>query len=182
MATALQQIPLKTITGGDATLGDHAGKVLLIVNTASKCGLTPQYEGLEGTYEKYRDRGFEVLGFPANNFGAQEPGTDDEIATFCSTSFGVAFPMFSKISVNGEDRHPLYAELIAEAPRATESGQGFREKLERYGMTQENKSDILWNFEKFVVGRDGRVVGRFSPEITPDDPLIVEAIEGALAK
>lgn len=179
---AIQNVPLKTITGGDASLGDHAGKVLLVVNVASKCGLTPQYEALEATYRKYRDQGFEVLGFPANDFGAQEPGTDDEIAIFCSTSFGVDFPMFSKIVVNGPDRHPLYKELIAAQPAAQSGDDGFEEKLERYGIKRENASDILWNFEKFLVARDGGIVERFTPEMTPDGPEISGAIERELAK
>lgn len=179
---AIQDIPLKTITGSDATLAEHAGKVLLVVNVASKCGLTPQYEALEATYRQYRDRGFEILGFPANDFGAQEPGTNDEIASFCSTSFGVDFPMFAKIVVNGPDRHPLYKELIAARPTAHSSGEGFEEKLERYGIKRENPSDILWNFEKFLVARDGSVVDRFTPEMTPDNPAISEAIERELAK
>ncbi|SNS24780.1 glutathione peroxidase [Sphingomonas laterariae] len=179
---AIQEIPLKTITGGDASLADHAGKVLLVVNVASKCGLTPQYAGLEAAYAKYRERGFEVLGFPANDFGAQEPGTNDEIAEFCSTNFGVDFPMFSKIVVNGAERHPLYSALIAAQPAAVSSGEGFEEKLERYGIKRENPSDILWNFEKFLVARDGAVVGRFTPEMTPDSAAISDAIETELAK
>jgi len=179
---AIQDIPLKTITGGDAKLADHAGKVLLVVNVASKCGLTPQYAGLEAAYEKYRDQGFAVLGFPANDFGAQEPGTNDEIAEFCSGSFGVDFPMFAKIAVNGTDRHPLYQQLIEAAPEAMASGDGFEEKLGRYGFKREHPSDILWNFEKFLIGRDGSVVGRFTPEMTPDGPEIGAAIERELAK
>src|SRR5947209_4180578 len=111
MVQALQSIPVKTITGGDSSLGDYAGKVLLVVNVASACGLTPQYEGLEALYRQYRDQGLEVLGFPANDFGAQEPGSDDEIATFCTTKFGVDFPMFSKLVATGPDKHPLYAAL-----------------------------------------------------------------------
>ena len=180
--TAIQEIPLKTISGGDASLADHAGKVLLIVNVASKCGLTPQYTALEATYEKYREQGFEVLGFPANDFGAQEPGTESEIAEFCTTNFGVAFPMFSKIAVGGEERHALYEELIAVMPKALEKTPDFREKLEQYGVTRKSESDVLWNFEKFLVSRDGKVTGRFSPDITPDDPLIDDAIRAELAK
>jgi len=118
MATAIQEIPLKTIDGGDSSLGAYSGKVLLVVNVASKCGLTPQYEGLEKLFETYTDKGLVVLGFPANDFGAQEPGTDAEIADFCTTNFSVAFPMFSKISVVGDDKHPLYRELTSAAPRA----------------------------------------------------------------
>jgi glutathione peroxidase len=177
--TDLQTIPLTTIQGEDATLGDYAGKVLLVVNTASKCGLTPQYEGLETLYTKYRGDGFEVLGFPANNFAGQEPGTDAEIATFCETKFDVDFPMFSKISVAGGDKHPLYAALTAAVPQADDSA-GFREKLQGYGMTPNPEPEVLWNFEKFLIGRDGDVVARFSPDTAPDDDRIVSAIEREL--
>ncbi|MDX3886012.1 MAG: glutathione peroxidase [Sphingomonas sp.] len=178
---AIRDIPLKAIDGGDATLGDHAGKVLLAVNVASQCGLTPQYAALEAVFEKYGDRGFAVLGFPANDFGAQEPGTDDEIASFCETNFGVTFPMFSKIAVNGAGRHPLYAALIAAKPEA-QGGDGMEVKLEGYGFKRANPSDILWNFEKFLIGRDGNVVARFAPDVAPDSPEIVEAVERELAK
>ncbi|PXA83196.1 glutathione peroxidase [Nostoc sp. 3335mG] len=177
--TDLQTIPLKTIDGQDSSLGAYAGKVLLVVNTASKCGLTPQYAGLESLYTKYKDDGFAVLGFPANDFAGQEPGTDAEIATFCETSFSVDFPMFSKISVAGEDKHPLYAALIAAEPEA-EGTFTFRERLEGYGMTPNPEPEILWNFEKFLIGRDGDVVARFSPDMAPDDDRIVSAIEREL--
>ena len=156
--TAIQGIALKTITGSDDSLAQHAGKVLLIVNVASKCGLTPQYDGLEALYRTYRDRGFEVLGFPANDFGAQEPGSNEEITEFCRTNFSVDFPMFAKISVKEPHQHPLYAELVKAEPTGP----------------------ISWNFEKFLVGRDGEVIGRFSPRTTPDDPALVAAIESAL--
>jgi glutathione peroxidase len=177
--TDLQTIPLKTIQGDDATLGDYAGKVLLVVNTASKCGLTPQYQGLEALYTKYRDDGFEVLGFPANNFAGQEPGSDEEIATFCETKFDVDFPMFSKISVAGSDKHPLYAALIEAVPEADGTAE-FREKLKGYGMTPNSEPEVLWNFEKFLIGRDGDAIARFSPDMTPDDDRIVSAIEREL--
>jgi glutathione peroxidase len=177
--TDLQTIPLKTIKGEDATLGDYAGKVLLIVNTASKCGLTPQYEGLQALYGKYRGDGFEVLGFPANNFAGQEPGSDADIATFCESRFDVDFPMFSKISVAGGDRHPLYAALTEAMPEA-DGTAGFRERLQGHGMTPTSAPDILWNFEKFLIGRDGDVVARFSPDMAPDDDRIVSAIEREL--
>jgi len=159
--TALADIPLKTIRGADASLGDYAGKVLLVVNVASKCGLTPQYEGLEKLYGDYKEDGLVVLGFPANDFAGQEPGTNGEIENFCTTNFGVDFPMFEKITVKGEDKHPLYAELIAESASPGE--------------------EIAWNFEKFLVSRDGHVVRRFSPRTTPDDPDLVAAIEAALS-
>ena len=157
--TAIQDIPLKTISGADDSLASHAGKVLLVVNVASKCGLTPQYDGLESLYRTYGDKGFEVLGFPANDFGAQEPGTNEEIATFCRTNFSVDFPMFAKISVKEPDQHPLYAELVETAPAGP----------------------VSWNFEKFLIGRDGAVIGRFGPRTAPDDPALVAAIEAALA-
>ena len=179
MTDALYDIPLKAIDGGAATLGDYRGKVLLVVNVASKCGLTPQYEGLENLYRDKRDQGLEVLGFPANNFGGQEPGTEAEIADFCSLTFGVDFPMFAKISVKGEDISPLYAELIAQAPKA-EGADAMRQKLAGYGIPGGDERDILWNFEKFVVGRDGKVVARFSPDVTANDPRLLEALDGAL--
>jgi glutathione peroxidase len=180
MATTIQDIPLKTIDGADKTLADYAGEVLLIVNVASKCGLTAQYEGLEKLYEKYRDQGFAVLGFPANDFGAQEPGSDDEIASFCTTNFGVKFPMFSKISVVGEDKHPLYAALTSARPKAEGDPEAFRERLRGYGMTPNPEPEVLWNFEKFVVSRDGEVVARFAPTAAPDDDGLVSAIEREL--
>ena len=176
----IQSISVKTIKGEDTSLGAYAGKVLLVVNVASKCGLTPQYEGLEKVYEQYNSRGLEVLGFPANNFGAQEPGTDAEIEEFCSLTYSVKFPMFSKISVVGDDQHPLYAELIKAAPRAAGDPDDFREKLTGYGLNPNNDPDILWNFEKFLVGRDGKVIGRFAPTMTPDDPALIGAIDSAL--
>jgi glutathione peroxidase len=179
--TALQEIPLTTIAGEATSLADHAGKVLLVVNTASKCGLTPQYTALEQVHERFAGRGFSVLGFPANNFLGQEPGTNDEIAEFCSTNFSVTFPMFSKLSVAGDDQHPLYAALTAAAPRAAGDPDGFRATLKGHGLTVNEDPDVLWNFEKFLIGKDGNVVARFAPTVTPDDPLVVEAIEAALA-
>jgi len=160
--TALADIPLKTIRGADASLADYAGKVLLIVNVASKCGLTPQYEGLEELYRAYRDRGLVVLGFPANEFAGQEPGSNAEIESFCTTNFGVDFPMFEKIVVKGDGLHPLYAELIAQSATP--------------------EANIAWNFEKFLVGRDGTVIGRFSPRMAPDDAALIAAIESALGE
>lgn len=177
--TAIQDVPLKTISGAETSLADYAGQVLLIVNVASKCGLTPQYEGLEKLYEKYRDEGFAVLGFPANDFAGQEPGTDDEIQSFCTTNFGVAFPMFSKVGVVGPDKHPLYRELTTAIPTTPNSG-AMRDKLTSYGMTPNPEPEVLWNFEKFLIGRDGQPVARFSPDTTPDDPDLVSAIEREL--
>jgi len=182
MATAIQQVPLKTIKGQDATLGDYAGKVLLAVNVASKCGLTPQYTALEEIYKKYKDKGFEVLGFPANNFGAQEPGTEAEIADFCTTNYGVDFPMFEKISVKGDDQHPLYQKLTADKPTKTYKDDSFKEKLKGYGIDVGREDEVTWNFEKFLIAKDGSVAARFAPDIAPDDPIITGAIEAELAK
>jgi glutathione peroxidase len=180
--TAIQQIPLSTITGAPASLGDYAGQVVLAVNVASKCGLTPQYEGLEALYARYRDQGLVIAGFPANDFGAQEPGTNDEIAEFCTTNFGVDFPMFAKIQVTGEDKHPLYTALTNAVPQAAGDAEGFREKLRGFGMTPNPEPEVLWNFEKFVIGRDGEVAARFAPTTAPDDPTLVATIEAQLAK
>lgn len=177
---ALQDIALTRNDGSADTLGDHAGKVLLIVNVASQCGLTPQYSGLQALQDKYGDQGFEVLGFPANDFGAQEPGTDDEIATFCETNFNVSFPLYAKASVVGDDKQPLYAELVKAAPTKLGDVEGMRENLRGYGMTPNEDPEVLWNFEKFLVGRDGEVLARFTPSIAPDDAILTEAIEKAL--
>lgn len=183
----LYEIPLERITGEPATLSDYRGKVMLVVNVASQCGLTKQYEALEQLYSRFKDAGLVVCGFPANDFGSQEPGTNEEIAKFCSTSFSVDFPLFSKIAVTGDSLHPLYQTLIAAQPKASgETRSGFREKLEgflreKHNTTTNPEPGILWNFEKFLVDRSGNVIARFSPEITPDDPRVVSAIESALA-
>jgi glutathione peroxidase len=179
MTETLYDIPVKRIDGAETSLADYKGKVLLVVNVASKCGLTKQYEGLEALYRNKRDDGLVVLGFPANDFKGQEPGTDAEIADFCSLTYGVDFPMFSKISVTGEDRHPLYDALIEAQPKA-EGTDAMREKLTGFGIAVGGESDVLWNFEKFVVGRDGQVIGRFSPDITADDPRLVAVLDKAL--
>jgi glutathione peroxidase len=154
--------PIQRLSGEDATLGEHAGKALLIVNVASKCGLTPQYAGLENLHERLADRGFSVLGFPCNQFGGQEPGTSAEIAEFCSATYGVTFPMYEKVDVNGADRHPIYQQLTLVPDAKGESG------------------DILWNFEKFLVAPSGEIVGRFRPQATPEDPKLLAAIEEVL--
>ena len=159
---SLHDIPLNTLDGQSASLGDLAGKTLLVVNVASKCGLTPQYAGLERLHEQFADRGFAVVGFPCNQFGGQEPGSAQEIAEFCSTTYGVSFPMFEKIDVNGPGRHPVYTELTALADAAGEAG------------------DIQWNFEKFLVSPDGKAVARFRPGTEPDAPEVVAAIEANL--
>jgi glutathione peroxidase len=173
-------IPLKTIDGAPASLADYKGKVLLVVNVASKCGLTPQYEGLQKLYTEKHAKGLEVLGFPANDFRGQEPGSEEEIKDFCSTTYHVDFPMFSKISIVGEEKHPLYAALTQAYPHA-EGGNAHRERLANYGITPNPEPEVLWNFEKFIVGRDGKVVGRFTPDTAPDDPKLVAALDAALA-
>jgi len=155
---------MKSITGQDVNLADYKGKVLLVVNVASKCGLTPQYEELEALHEKYSGKGLAVLGFPCNQFGSQEPGSDAEIAEFCSATYKVKFPMFSKIDVNGENAAPLYKHLksLDTAPKG--------------------KGDIKWNFEKFVIGKNGEVVARFSPQTKPDSKEVLDVINAELAK
>jgi len=155
---------LNRLDGSPLDLHDYEDKALLIVNVASKCGLTPQYEGLERIHEQYKDRGFSVLGFPCNQFMGQEPGSAEEIATFCSTTYGVTFPLFEKIEVNGDNQDPLYAELEKTADAEGHSG------------------DVRWNFEKFLVSPQGEVVGRFAPQVEPEAPELVSAIEGQLPK
>jgi glutathione peroxidase len=182
MAADLSAIPLTRIDGGSDSLAAHQGNVLLVVNVASKCGLTPQYEGLEAMYQQYKDQGLEVLGFPANDFGAQEPGTHDEIVEFCSANYGVSFPMFSKADVTGPDKQPLYAALTEAMPEKQGDAAGWRDKLRGYGMTPTEDPEVLWNFEKFLIGRDGAVAARFSPAVAPDDAELVAAIKTELAK
>ncbi len=175
------EIPVNKIDGTETTLSEFRNKALLVVNVASKCGLTPQYEGLEKIYKEYSDKGFEVLGFPANNFLGQEPGTEDEIKEFCSSEYGVTFPMFSKISVKGDDQHELYKALTDERPSADiDNGNAFEERLAGYGSTREQPNDLLWNFEKFLIGKDGKVAARIAPDVTADDPRVIENIEAAL--
>ena len=183
MSTSIQTIPLRRINGEDINLGAFAGKVLLIVNVASKCGLTKQYEGLEKLYRNYRDKGLVVAGFPANDFKGQEPGSNAEIADFCQASFGVDFPLFEKITVVGKEKHPLYSALIEAQPSAVStSAVPFSEDLKKYGIEPNEKPELLWNFEKFVVDRGGNVVARFAPNTTADDPALLKVIESELAK
>ncbi len=183
MTTPIQKIPVRRITGEDTNLGEYNGKVLLIVNVASKCGLTKQYESLEKLYRQYRDRGLVVAGFPANDFKAQEPGSNAEIANFCTSNFGVDFPLFEKITVVGEGKHPLYRELIAAQPEATSTGPiPFAEDLRKYGIETNEAPEVLWNFEKFVVDRSGNVVARFAPDTTAEDPALLKVVETELAK
>ena len=183
MSTAIYDVPVKKITGDDASLAEFKGKVLLVVNVASKCGLTPQYEGLENLYERYKGQGLVIAGFPANNFKSQEPGSNEEIQSFCTTNYGVKFPMFSKISVAGDDKHPLYSLLTTAQPQAISVSEvPFREKLKGYGIETNADPEVLWNFEKFLVNRQGEVVKRFSPDTLPDAPELIAAIEAELAK
>ena len=159
---AIYDEKINTLEGEPADLSEYRGKALLMVNVASKCGLTPQYTGLQELHDKYAGRGFEVLGFPCNQFMGQEPGTSEEIREFCETNYHVTFPLFEKIDVNGQQRHPVYEVLTATADADGEAG------------------DVKWNFEKFLVAPDGTVVARFRPQITPEDPALVSAIEGQL--
>jgi glutathione peroxidase len=174
---SLLDIEVKKIDGSVATLRDYQGKVILIVNVASKCGLTPQYEGLEKIYQKYRERGLVVLGFPANDFGFQEPGTNAEIQSFCQLSYGVTFPMFEKIVVKGDGQHPLYGFLTQAVPVAYRNADSVLEaKLKEKGLLSGKPSDIMWNFEKFLLNRNGSPISRFAP----NDPALITAIEAAL--
>ncbi|GAC1415150.1 MAG: glutathione peroxidase [Acidobacteriaceae bacterium] len=186
MAPAIYDIPVQSITGDTTTLSPYRGKVLLVVNVASKCGLTPQYDALEKLYNRFKQSGFVVLGFPANDFAGQEPGSNEEIASFCKATFAVDFPMFSKITVTGANTHPLYQELVREFPGTTgTTREAFRKRLTGFlgqsGASTNPDPGVLWNFEKFLLGRDGRVVARFSPEITPEDPQLIAAVGEALA-
>lgn len=178
--TNLLDIPVKRADGSAATLAEHAGKVTLIVNVASKCGLTKQYEGLEKLFEEKRDQGFTIAAFPCNDFKGQEPGTDAEIVEFCQLTYDVKFPIYSKISVKGEARHPLYAALLASQTPAIGDGP-MKEKLRSFGMEVED-DEIVWNFEKFLIGRDGKIAAHFAPDVTAEDSRLVEAVERELAK
>jgi glutathione peroxidase len=160
-AGSLYDIPLKDIDGKDTTLKPYAGKVLLVVNVASKCGFTPQYAGLEAIYQKYEAQGLVVCGFPCNQFLSQEPGTDAEIKQFCTSKYNVTFPMFSKLEVNGANRHPLYVALA--------------------GADSPFPGNIKWNFTKFLIGRDGKILNRFDSKVKPDSPEVTQAIAAALA-
>jgi glutathione peroxidase len=160
--TSVLDFTVKSIDGKDVKLDAYKGKVVMLVNVASKCGYTPQYEGLQKVYTQYKDKGFVILGFPANNFMGQEPGTNEEIKQFCSLKYGVTFPMFEKISVKGEDKHPLYKFLTEPATNPQFAGE------------------ITWNFNKFLVGKDGKIINRFSTKDKPEDEKVIQAIEQAL--
>jgi glutathione peroxidase len=182
MSETIEDFPLRRIDGKYDSLGDYQGKVLLIVNVASKCGFTPQYEGLERLYERFRSRDFAVLGFPANDFAAQEPGTNADIAQFCTTHFGVAFPVFEKITVVGTRKHPLYASLIKAQPKPTTSTHDLRQHLIEFGVQPNAAPEILWNFEKFLIDRTGTPVARFAPDVEPEDARVTERIEEELSR
>ena len=179
--TQISEIRFYQADGTERTLADDQGKVVLIVNVASKCGLTPQYEGLEKLYQNLKDKGLEILGFPANNFLGQEPGTDDEIQQFCTLTYDVHFPILKKISVVGEDKHPLYQALTDAQPNRIGEGPWWKDLVD-YGLTPNPVPEVLWNFEKFLIGKNGEVVARFAPDITADDERLVSAIEAELAK
>ncbi|SFM94581.1 glutathione peroxidase [Izhakiella capsodis] len=179
---SLYETPLTTLEGDKTTLGQWQGDVLLLVNVASKCGLTPQYEQLEALQRKYHQQGFNVIGFPCNQFLGQEPGDPQDIKTFCSTTYGVTFPMSGKIDVNGAQRHPLYQQLVAAQPQAVAPPDSdFLARMVSKGRSPKQTGDILWNFEKFLIDRQGNVVARFSPDMLPDDTHILVQIEKALA-
>jgi glutathione peroxidase len=177
----LFDIPLKRADGQSSSLNDFRGQVILVVNVASKCGLTVQYESLEKLYEDKRDRGFTIAAFPANDFKDQEPGSDAEIITFCQSTYDVQFPIFSKISVKGDAKHPLYRKLTAASVPTTGEGP-MRERLKGYGIDTGAASDVLWNFEKFLIDRQGTVVARFAPDVTADDPRLLSALDEQLSK
>ena len=182
MANEIYEIPVKTIDGQETNLGEYKDKVLLVVNVASKCGLTPQYEGLQKLYGEYHDKGLEVLGFPANNFMGQEPGNEAEIKEFCDSNYNVKFPLFSKISVKGDDQHQLYHYLTETKPDTDVNDGVMEEKLAGYGSKRSTPSEVLWNFEKFLVGKNGEIAARFAPDVTPDDERLTAKIKEELDK
>ena len=182
MNPSIYDIPIAKITGEAASLAEFKGKVLLIVNVASKCGLTPQYEGLEKLYEQLSPKGLVLAGFPANDFLEQEPGTNAEIQSFCSTNYNVKFALFSKIVVTGPNKHPLYAALISAQPQAKGDPAGWAAALKKHGIDANQPPELQWNFEKFLVSRSGQIVARFSPNTAADNPELLAAIEAELAK
>jgi glutathione peroxidase len=179
----IANIPVRRNDGKETTLAEFQGKVVLIVNVASKCGLTPQYAGLQELYRRYRERGFVIAAFPSNDFAGQEPGTNEEIRQFCSLHYQVDFPLYAKIPVVGEHRHPLYTALIQAQPKARSTAVvPFAENLMKYGIQPNPEPEILWNFEKFLLSREGEVIARFSPDTAPDNPVLLAAIEKELGK
>ncbi len=181
MTADIYSIPVQKITGEPASLAEFKGSAVLVVNVASQCMFTPQYEGLEKLYDRFRERGFVVAGFPANDFKEQEPDSNEQIHSFCTLSYGVKFPMYGKITVVGPGKHPLYAALIAAQPKAISvGGNPFRQQLKGWGVATTEEPEISWNFEKFLVSRAGEVVKRFTPETVPDAPELVAAIDSEL--
>lgn len=178
--TEILSIPVKRTDGSETTLASYKGQVMLVVNVASKCGLTKQYEGLEKLYEDKKDKGFVITAFPANNFKGQEPGTDAEIVEFCQLTYDVKFPIFSKISVKGDAKHPLYKALTADPVPTTGDGP-MKARLRGRGMEVKD-GEIVWNFEKFLIGRDGRIKARFAPDVTADDNRLLEALDRELSE
>lgn len=178
--TTLFDVPLTSITGEPTTLEPYKGHVLLIVNTASKCGLTPQFEGLEKLYSTYKHCGFDILGFPANDFAGQEPGTSQEIQTFCERNYKISFPMFEKLVATGPNKSPIYDLLISAQPTARIADPDFKDKLRGYGLTVHDAPELTWNFEKFLINRSGQVIARFAPDTLPTDPILIQAIEREL--
>lgn len=181
MTQSVYDFTMKTITGQEKKLSDYKGKVLLVVNVASKCGLTPQYDGLEKIYKEYKDKGFEVLGFPANEFGAQEPGSNNEIQEFCRSNYGIEFPMFEKIVVKGNGVHPLYKYLTETKKEAkAKVDSKLMPILKEKNLLTGEAHDIKWNFEKFLIGKNGEIIERFSPDVAPEDAILVDSIKKAL--
>lgn len=179
----LRSIDFKSANGTTLNLGAYSGQVLLVVNVASKCGFTPQYEGLESLYEKYKSAGFTILGFPANEFSAQEPGSNSEIQEFCQLNFGVQFPVLEKVVVKGTGQHPLFKLLTQNSPPVQKkSGSQLEANLAKHGLLSGSATDIKWNFEKFLISRNGEVVARFASDIAPEDPELQTAIEKELEK
>ena len=179
MSQSIFDIPLHNHQGQQTSLAHYKNKLLLIVNVASKCGLTPQYEGLQKLYAQYQAQGLEIIAFPANNFKQQEPGSNEEIQQFCQLNYAVTFPVLSKISVAGEDKHPIYQYLTQAHPERI--GEGFAERLKGFGINVNEPPEVLWNFEKFLVDADGQVIERFAPNITADDATLIQHIEAHLA-
>lgn len=180
-ANNLSTIEFQQANGESSSLANYAGKVLLVVNTASKCGLTPQYEGLQQLYAKQKSNGLEILAFPANDFLEQEPGSNEDIQQFCSLNYQVEFPVFAKIAVTGEQKHPLYAALIAAQPERIGEGPWIKDLI-AYGITPNAAPELLWNFEKFLIAKSGEVVARFAPDISAQDERLISAIDAELAK
>ncbi len=179
--SSIFDIAVKTIQGEEVTLNQYEGKVLLIVNVASKCGLTAQYEGLQALYDAKKSAGFEILAFPCNDFLAQEPASNEEIAQFCNLNYQVSFPLFAKIHIVGENKHPLYATLTQAIPERIGEGPWWKDLVD-YGLTPNNPPEVLWNFEKFLINKSGEVVARFAPDIQANDPRLLDAIAVELAK